>query len=433
MKGAIVAPGQIPAEVIAQIRSAAAIEHATDSEIEVLVKTGALTPALASAAGVKGAVPVIRTRTPLRDLAMALSPEIIEEDPPPRIPLLSTSDAEPALIRGKVGLLAAPGGTGKSWALIQLAIAVATGECWFGAGGWLAQDGRTLLLLAEEDAEEAQRRLHWAVKVGGADPMRVAGSITIIPLAGRGVALTADGDPLDGSLPETAFAEEIRALLRNAEDHGRPYSLVILDPLSRFAGAEVEKDNAAATRFVQVVETFTSEKCGSPSVLVAHHARKRSGDKDEDREVADIIRGASALVDGVRWAAVLAKLPEADGLPPMLRLRVPKTNYTAEPAPLYLVRQEQGRGALRVASQEEIAAQEEAAGGNARTSPARRKEALIERLLEVLSDVPLSRNKLATLAKANRNAVAGALDEMFRRGIAANDGTGWRRAAGTTD
>jgi pimeloyl-ACP methyl ester carboxylesterase len=37
-----------------------------------------------------------------------------------------------------------------------------------------------------------------------------------------------------------------KMLARAAKDEGRPYSLVVLDPLARFAAGEVEKDNAAA-------------------------------------------------------------------------------------------------------------------------------------------------------------------------------------------
>lgn len=337
------------------------ISCTTGCDAAAIVERLALTPLRASATSSATPKPAPAvTSWSLLSTAIQLSAEGIRAPPPARKFVLWTSTGDGVLVRGKVGLFGAKGGTGKSYVLTQLGVASATGGMWFGAGGWQAAPGRTLLLLAEEEAEEALRRLHWAVEAAGLDDelvQRVASNVTILPLAGRGVAITVeDSDAAKaGRLPETPVAEEVRGILRAAVAEGRPYTLAVLDPLSRFAGGDVEKDNNAATRFVQVLETFTAADCGEPSVLVSHHLRKQPKDAtDAAVNMSDLFRGASGLVDGVRWAGVLSGMKRSDGAPGLLKLEVPKTNYTKTPPPLMLCRPDDEHGTLRVATPDEL-------------------------------------------------------------------------------
>jgi hypothetical protein len=154
-----------------------------------------------------------------------------------------------------------------------------------------------------------------------------------------GVALSASLD--HGILPITERAAQIQSYLRSEAAAGRPFAIVGLDPLVRFAGADVETDNNAATRFVEICETFTATECGQPNVVLAHHSRKLIA-KDADQESVDIIRGASGLVDAVRWAAIMVR--KKGSL--LTKLKVVKTNYAAEPEPLTLAKAEDCHGAL---------------------------------------------------------------------------------------
>jgi RecA-family ATPase len=362
---------------------------------------------------------------PLSELAVKLSPELLAERPPPRRYVLWTTQGDGVLATGKVGLLGARGGTGKSFALTQLAVAVATCGVWFGAGGWKADRGRVLLVLAEEDAEEALRRLHASAIGCSEDALNlVARDITVLPLAGRGVALTREATDATGALPETTMANEIRELLRAAVQEHHPYSLVVLDPLSRFAGGDVEKDNSAATRFVQVLETFAAVECGGPTVLASHHLRKQG--KEEAANLADLIRGASGLVDGVRWAAVLAALKRADGAPQLLRLEVPKTNYAKEPPPLTLCRPENGDGTLRVATDVEIEQYEAATSKKKSTAlpAAAQPDQLKARLLELLRAMPASGRDLRRRMRIKEERVHELLGELHDDGFIVR--TGWK-------
>ena len=242
---------------------------------------------------------------------------------------------------GKVGMLAAGGGVGKTTSLLQLALCVAAG----GGARWLRtfdvnEDGDVLVVLAEEEAEEAHRRVHEAAELLGLTPAqraRVAERLVVLPLAGEDVALTRTVDPHDkaGGLPVTELAGELvrklesdKARSIDGTEREREWRLVVLDPLSRFAGADVETDNAAATRFVQVLETLVKVR-GTPTVLVGHHTTK--ADRRESSSDDTGARGASGLSDGMRWHASMKSLPVVPGdydVPPLVAFRVVKSNYT---------------------------------------------------------------------------------------------------------
>jgi hypothetical protein len=295
-------------------------------------------------------------------LAIKLSRDMLLRPPPARKVLLhEASTRRPIFLRGKVGLFAAAGGTGKSSAFGQLAISLATGLTWFGPGGWAPVGTmRVLLLAGEDDEEELSRRLFFSAKDIGAVSDEalelVARNVVAIPLAGRGCALTMDDSFSNTTLlPETAFAVAVRDHVRDVAAQGRPYGIILIDPLSRFAGFDVEKDNAAATRWVQVVETLTAPECGQPAVMAAHHTKKRNGD-DHESAAVELIRGASALKDGVRWAAVLEQQKRSKDGPDLLTLRIVKANgVPPQLMPLVLCRDEANEGALRLATNAEIA------------------------------------------------------------------------------
>lgn len=299
-------------------------------------------------------------RNPL-DAWQDVKPEWLDEDtrPPPRMYLLNTDSSahsQGMLPLGKAGMLAAGGGVGKTMALAQLALSVAAGQSWLGTY-YVANPGRVLLALGEEDAEEIHRRL-WSVaqlmfpRQAGVDANKraqVARNITILPMCGFDVTMTCR-NPATGMVEPTPLVEALLKRLNDSEG----WRLVILDPLSRFAGADAEVDNAAATRFVEVAERLTKAP-GNPTVLVAHHTNKMSRNGDTSSTAA---RGASALTDGFRWQANLDSIPNPQSpnlsLPDCCRFRVTKNNYGLIPNnALWLVRDRDHSGALRPATSEE--------------------------------------------------------------------------------
>ena len=239
-----------------------------------------------------------------------------------------------AYVVGKVGMLLAEGGAGKTMALAQLALAVSTGTPWLGTFT-VGTPGRVLLILGEEDHEEVQRRLYGARKELGC-PIPEDGAIVSLPLAGQPSAMVVPDKTADWK--DGPFLTWLLAFIRETG----PYALVIVDPLSRFSGAEAEVDNSAATRFIQALESLVC------TVICSHHTNKpqRGNGKEVD---ASGSRGSSGLTDGSRWVATLAndEVKHEDSevqsrLGSLVRFSVPKSNYTRKPDFFMLRRGDRG-------------------------------------------------------------------------------------------
>lgn len=276
---------------------------------------------------------------------LALSVGALRADPPRRYYLLTIADTGAGVFaRGEVGLLAARGGSGKSYALTQLAVAVATGTTWLGAGhGWATPQagGRVLYVAGEEDGPEFSRRLHYACKaaniVGDGDLAMVTTNVTALPWRGKNMRLTEE----DGT--QSRFAKKLQRMLEGAAKECRPYALVIIDTLSRSAGFDTEKDNAQATVYIQACERLSCAATGRPNVIVAHHSGKPK--EMSTPGSVDSIRGASAIVDGVRWAITLTAQKRTPDELPLLKLATVKVNNAA-PAELWLTRVDGCEGAM---------------------------------------------------------------------------------------
>ena len=223
------------------------------------------------------------------------------EAPPLRVLLTVEGDdgREVAFMpAGKVAMIAAPGGTGKSQALVQLAVAVASGKPWLDTYR-AVKPGAVLLALGEEDGDEMHRRIRGAVRAGGWEHTAEGVAQNLHALSLCGVKAGFIGE--DGE--ETDFYKSFHAGL-NA--WGVEWSLIILDPASRFLGPDAEKDNAQATRFIECLERLT-QLPGRPTVLFAHHTNKEGLAGDTDQGAA---RGSSGLTDGARWQANLDRVYE---------------------------------------------------------------------------------------------------------------------------
>lgn len=270
--------------------------------------------------------------TPWHSRVVSVGTDWYTSAPPLRKWLLRdgrTSDQRGYLPHGKAGLLIAEGGAGKTQALMQGGVAVATGRPWLGTFH-VETPGRVFMLLGEEEADEAQRRIYHGYAGIGSPP--AAGMIEILPLAGVGCAFLERDER--GAAVETPFVVELRDYLMKTG----PWALVIAEPLSRLGGPDAETDNAAATRLVQVFESIV-EATGA-TVLGAHHTNKlgRNGNAAETSHS----RGASALTDGFRWVASLTSR-KTETLGELVTFAVTKSNYSFKGDPLLLRRADNGR------------------------------------------------------------------------------------------
>lgn len=390
-----------------QLREAAYSAHtATDAAAAALASIGTL-------ASQRAALPVERARARFKDAASYL------DVPPDPIPwLLKTRrnvstwtkagivERVGVLPLAKVGILASAGGVGKSTALVDLAVSVAIGWPWMGAFD-VVEPGAVLLVLAEDDEAEAHRKIHYAIRraaahvddcagmagragIGfpadlhgsaprtGADVRAMAGArIRVAALAGTHPALTGDDDRTPSEW-HRAIADQLREV---PPDNAARWALVILDPLSRFATPDAEKDNVSATRFIELAEAFAvraadDERGTGPAVLLAHHTGKASR-KEGEAVDATAIRGVGGLHDAVRWAATLDPRPWVDPidgkpLPSLLTFQQVKGNL-GPPLPALTLARRAVAGeppTLSIATLDETAAYEAATAKAPKATPA---------------------------------------------------------------
>lgn len=242
--------------------------------------------------------------------------------------LLKTPDGAPFVRDSRVGLIVAPGGTGKTFALIDLARAIACGGSWFETYP-VQRKGRVLLALGEEDNEEIRRRLYKASRLMS-DYERAEVERNLVPLGlmGQRIGMMERGQ--DGNARASAWYGQLTEQLTKSG----PWRCIILDPWSRWGGPEVETDAHAATLGVSMLEALTKLP-GNPAVIVAHHTRKAQAGQKQD---ANDTRGSSAFVDGARWVCNMARR----GKTRLIELAVTKANYTVPGEPLVLARGDGG-------------------------------------------------------------------------------------------
>lgn len=288
---------------------------------------------------------VTKPAEPMRLLSIAErvkrgEPDWLQQDPPDASVLMRNPDGSPFMLNSRTGVIEAPGGTGKSWLVVQLAIAVACGGRWLET--YDCQKGRVLLALGEEKDEEIWRRV-WRVakhlKLTEYEREEVARNLVPLGLDGEDVAFLHKAP--DGNITTTPWFARLQQAVG-----GAAWKLILLDPLSYFGGPEVENDPYVATTLIRCGAKLTKAP-GEPAVLFSAHSRKRQQGAEMKLDASNT-RGSSAIVDGSRWVCSMGKRSED-----IIALRVTKTNYTVAGDELLLTR---GKGGvLRPATPEEIA------------------------------------------------------------------------------
>lgn len=250
----------------------------------------------------------------------------------------------PGLPVGTVGNLVAPGSTGKTQFLLQLAVARCLGLPAIGGLFPAARPEHVLMVVAEENAIIMTQRLHDLVD-GLVEQGLFAGAqradliaelntrLRLFPLTGQDVRLVKDA----------CFTEVLTRLVKLGEG----VRLVIADPLRRFHDGD-ENDSGAMTQLVQAFEHIAQQT--GAAVLLSHHTSKAAvlNGQGESQQAG---RGSSALTDGVRWQANLTgmstkaanelRLAENEARF-YVRFDISKSNYGPPQAPVWLRRQANG-------------------------------------------------------------------------------------------
>lgn len=244
---------------------------------------------------------------PLADLLAAR----FTEAPAPPFPWLLQN----AIPLGMTTALAAAAGSGKSFWLLQTALAIVSG-CQLVPGFDIAPEGRgkALLVFCEEEdkvVHDRVQKLIEALIVEREDAAEIVRAINtrlvILNRFGKDNRIVTMGR--DGQPTPTRFYDSIVKLV---EEIGQDLKMVALDPWSCLA-PQAEKDPAESTAAITMLNAL-AEKTGA-AIIVASHTRKppkSGGRRPSSLELlsADEIRGSSALVGAVRAAIMLTPLAD---------------------------------------------------------------------------------------------------------------------------
>ncbi len=257
----------------------------------------------------------------------------LHQEPAPR-EYLATLNGEPFLPKGIVGANAGTGGTGKSMLTFHFAHCGSHGEP-FGPIEFPRK--LTILILAAEDDQAEVDSRSWKITKGRiAEGLHVA---ALPGLIGPLMEMDAAGNP--------RRSKWLNWLEGELAKYNGTLDILILDPYSRFYGLS-ENLNEHATAFVTALE-YLRDKYGI-TILITVHTNKGSSDNPPERMEQSMLRGASALVDGVRWVLGMrhmiektAKKLNVENRFEWVEVDLVKTNYSAKPSrPFYLRKNSDG-------------------------------------------------------------------------------------------
>lgn len=224
----------------------------------------------------------------------------------------------PGLRAGQVALVTAPGGTGKSYLLLEIAMSVASGTTLL-PGLEVKTAGKVCLLNFEDDAFDIQQRGNAILRRFSAlNPNEE--NLFVASMSGRTLSL----------LNSRGEIHEKDVLWLKEQCKGM--SLLILDPLSHLHTAD-ENSASQMSKLVQVLKGVGQET--GTGIIISHHTSKASA-LNGQADLQQSARGSSALVDASRIVMTLHKPKEGDSF--TLELTWAKLNGVAPIRPLTLKR-----------------------------------------------------------------------------------------------
>lgn len=203
-------------------------------------------------------------------------------------------DLRPVLIDGLLRLgetmnVIAASKVGKSWAVLDLALSVATGRPWLGR--FATTPGRVLILDNELHPETLAHRLRTVMSARGVRLADVRDRILIKPLRGRLQDLT----QLKGMIEEWGIKRG-------------DVSLIVCDALYRFFPVDTDENSNAGIASLYNLVDHLADAVGAGLVLV-HHASKGS---QTDKAVTDVGSGAGSISRATDTHLVLRPHQEDD-------------------------------------------------------------------------------------------------------------------------
>lgn len=250
---------------------------------------------------------------------------------------------------GRIGMVSGKGGKGKTWLLLQLAAAMATGEReWLGRASGPdkavlpVEAGAVVFASWEDEATEMKRRLSkWDAALrrqdgvwGESESLSLIQRLQYTPETGRGLRFLdmarrgpvwgVDEGNLYNQRPHLLDAGKI--VREKCEEIGA--SLLILDSLG-YAYGRNDSDNAGVADFMAAWDSWGRDH--SCAVLLVHHPPKPQG----DGATSSGYRGAGSwdMHARFRW-----ELGDGAGDSDTAKLSCEKASYAMQPDAVYLER-----------------------------------------------------------------------------------------------
>jgi RecA-family ATPase len=240
----------------------------------------------------------------------------------------------PGLLAGSVGALVSPGATGKSFLMLEAAMAVAGGTDLLGFEP--SKAGGVLYFAAEDPTVELERRVH-AVGAHLSQEARaaVAKNLYLVDAFGQ------QNNIMDNDFRDFLISRCLRP------DGSQVVRLIVFDTVSRIHQLD-ENSNRDMIQLVGQLETIAART--GAAIIFLHHVSKSSASNGvADQQQA--ARGASALIDNARWCGFVAKMTkeeaeqfniDEDERRFYVRYGVSKQNYGSPLAEKWMFRHEGG-------------------------------------------------------------------------------------------
>jgi hypothetical protein len=219
-------------------------------------------------------------------------------------------------------LFAAAGDAGKGLMTLDMGMKIASGAPMSHAFGGIVQEfGNVVIFTAEDDEAEMHRRIDRLDPLGARFDYKY--QIRIVPLPNVGGVFPVLTES-NGEFRTSEVFDRIYEQMLQMHD----LKLIIFDPLASFVHADVNADPAAGAALTGLLAKTATET--GASVLVCHHMTKIKDDTvvKTPEQARNLIRGTTALVDGVRSAFALWQVDTARGQKTCEKLGVPYQRNT---------------------------------------------------------------------------------------------------------
>lgn len=219
-------------------------------------------------------------------------------------------------------IFSAAGDAGKGMMTLDMGMKIASGKPMVNAfGGMVKEYGNVVIFTAEDDEAEMHRR------IDRLDPfqerMNYAYDLKVVSLPNVGGVFPILSDN-NGEFTTSQEFEKIYEQILQMSD----LKLIVFDPLASFVHADVNADPAAGAALTGLLAQMATET--GASVLMCHHMTKIKDDAviKTPEQARNLIRGTSALVDGVRSAFAVWQVDAARGQKTCEKLGVPYQRNT---------------------------------------------------------------------------------------------------------